>query len=293
MGPETFRALSEIDPEHLALHFRGKVHGALGLDAALRARQGPPPDFCILLSSLASVLGGLAYGAYAAANHFLDAWAQSPAVDPPTASTWAWQSVGWDVWEFEDESEQITALRPDLAQLAMTPRQGELALLRVLRFDVEHVLVSTADLATRLAERRRRIAAHGTPAATTTARARHVRPELQTPYLAPSNELERQIVEIWQEFLGFETIGTNDNFFELGGDSFIAVRVAARLREALQVELPVAQLFQRLTIRSLAEFLAQDTASADAERAAHLADRRESMKRRQNILERRRARKKR
>ncbi len=288
-GEETFRSLAEIDAGHLAAHFRPKVQGALALEAALQAR-GAQLDFCLLLSSLASVLGGLAYGAYASANSFLDAFVQERS---GRGAAIPWRSVGWDVWEFEDEDEQLTGLRPDLAELAMTPRQGEEAFRRLLGLDAELVLVSTGALEARLAERRRRIAAHAVPAAAgTPAGERHPRPELQTPYAAPDSDLERRIAEVWQDFLGFEPIGVDDNFFELGGDSFIAVRVAARLREVLAVELPVAQLYQRLTVRSLAELLAQDAGEADAERAAHLAERRESMDRRQEMLKRRRTRKK-
>ena len=290
-GEQTFRALAEIDAEHLAAHFEPKVHGTLALERALEAWRGDGGggdlDFCLLLSSLASVLGGLAYGAYTAANAFLDAFVD----DRGSRSSIPWLSLRWDVWEFEDEVEQITALRSDLAELAMTPRQGEEALGRLLMADLDAVLVSTGDLRARLDERRQRILDHTGGASTGAGPdARHPRPELGTPFAPAESDLERRIVGVWQEFLGFEEIGIDDNFFELGGDSFIAVRVAARLREVLEVELPVAQLYQRLTVRSLAELLATDAAAATEERAAHLAERRESMDRRKSLLKRRRSR---
>ena len=287
-GEGTFRSLTEVDENHLAAHFGKKVHTVLALDAALGER-GWEPDFCIALSSLATVLGGLAYGTYAAANSFLDAFA---AVTAERHGAIQWRSLGWDVWAFEDEDEQITGLRADLADLAMTPGQGEEALRRFLGAGAEHMLVSTADLGQRRAERQKRIAAHAEPAPMAGTGERHPRPELQVPYAAPESDLEQSIAEVWQDFLGFDQVGLDDNFFELGGDSFIAVRVAARLREVLDVDLPVAQLYQRLTVRSLAELLAQDDTEAEAERAAHLAERRESMDRRQERLKRRRARRK-
>ena len=294
-GEQTFRALAAIDAEHVGWHFHPKVHGTLALAAALAQKERPELEVCWLLSSLASVLGGMAYGAYAAANHFLDAFAHRQ--NAVQMGGPLWQSFGWDVWEFEDETEQITELRADLAALAMSPAEGGDAFARLAaagRAGTETILVSTGDLAARRTARRERIASHlgGADAGAATTGERHPRPPLQTPFAAPESELEKKIAGVWQEFLGFEEIGVDDNFFDLGGDSFIAVRVAARLKEVLEVEVPVAQLYQRLTVRSLAELLARDEAEATEELAEKLAERRESMDRRRELLKRRRARKK-
>ncbi len=288
VGESTFRPLTEIDAAHLDDHFSPKIEATVNLEAALESSPRPQLEFCLLLSSLASVLGGLAYGGYCAANQFLDAFAR----DRRQRGTLPWRSVGWDVWQLEDETEQITSLRADLAELAMTPQQGEQALARLLAWDLPEILVSTGALEARLVDRRRRIASHQE---STTAKAgpRHPRPELPTPYAPLETELERRIAEVWSEFLGFEPIGAHDNFFELGGDSFIAVRVAARLREALERDLPVAQLYQQLTVRSMAELLERETEQAGEERTAQLSERRESAERRKEMLERRRANKRR
>ena len=290
VGERNFQLLAETGGEECGWHFRPRIHGLLALEAALAGRPGRPdperPDFCLLLSSLATVLGGLAYGPYAASNQFLDAFAE----ERSDRGGLPWRSVGWDVWELEGEEEQIAALSPELAELAMTPQQGEEALRRLLAADAEAILVSTGDLGARLAQRRARIAAHrgaaaGAPRAPGE---RHPRPQLPTSYTTPETDLERRIVEVWEELLGFESIGAEDNFFELGGDSFVAVQVAARLHQVLGVELPVAQLYQGVTPRSLARLLA-DGGAARAERlAAHLEERRQSADRRKDFLQKKR-----
>ena len=78
------------------------------------------------------------------------------------------------------------------------------------------------------------------------------RPELETDYVAPRNEVEQSIAAIWQKLLGVEQIGVHDNFFELGGHSLIALQLISRLRDAFQVEVNVQHLFHAPTIGELA-----------------------------------------
>jgi acyl transferase domain-containing protein len=79
----------------------------------------------------------------------------------------------------------------------------------------------------------------------------HSRPELPNAYAAPVNDREKTIAAIWQLALGVDMVGVDDNFFELGGDSLIAIQVISQLKEKFMIEIPVAGLYERLTIRSL------------------------------------------
>jgi amino acid adenylation domain-containing protein len=76
-------------------------------------------------------------------------------------------------------------------------------------------------------------------------------------YVAPRNEVEETLVEIWAEVLKIERIGVLDNFFELGGHSLLAIQVIARVRKYLGVEVPVRSLFQEPTVAALASALAR------------------------------------
>jgi acyl carrier protein len=80
----------------------------------------------------------------------------------------------------------------------------------------------------------------------------HSRPDLPNSYIAPRNELEQKIADIWQELLGIKQVGINDNFFELGGDSLIAVQVLSRLRNIFYIKLSLANLFESPTIAEIA-----------------------------------------
>lgn len=71
---------------------------------------------------------------------------------------------------------------------------------------------------------------------------RYARPNLKTPYVAPTNSLEEQVVTLWQEVLRIEQVGIHDNFFELGGDSLIATQLVARAQSTFAIELPLRDL---------------------------------------------------
>jgi acyl-coenzyme A synthetase/AMP-(fatty) acid ligase/acyl carrier protein len=71
-------------------------------------------------------------------------------------------------------------------------------------------------------------------------------------YIAPRNAEEATLAQIWSEVLRVERVGIHDNFFELGGDSLRAMRVIARMRELLRLELPLRELFESPTIAELA-----------------------------------------
>ncbi len=76
------------------------------------------------------------------------------------------------------------------------------------------------------------------------------------PDVVPCTPLEKQIATIWAQVLGMEDVGRHDNFFDLGGHSLLATQVRSRLREELQVELPLRPLFETPTVSGLARVIA-------------------------------------
>lgn len=76
-------------------------------------------------------------------------------------------------------------------------------------------------------------------------------------YVAPRNDTEETLTEIWQEVLHLEKVGVTDNFFDLGGHSLLATQVVSRVREHFNVELALSALFEEPTIENIALHLLQ------------------------------------
>ncbi len=77
------------------------------------------------------------------------------------------------------------------------------------------------------------------------------RPELETEFVAPSDEIELELASIFKEILNIERIGIYDNFFDLGGHSLTATRVISRIKKGLGSDLPLKAIFENPTIDGL------------------------------------------
>ncbi|HKQ04408.1 MAG TPA: amino acid adenylation domain-containing protein, partial [Blastocatellia bacterium] len=94
-------------------------------------------------------------------------------------------------------------------------------------------------------------------------------------YEEPQGEIEQRLAAIWGEVLKVERVGRHDNFFEMGGHSLLVVRVIARLRQALNIEVAIRDLFEHPVLVDLAtaiEVATQTTLPAitPAQRVEHL-----------------------
>jgi amino acid adenylation domain-containing protein len=87
--------------------------------------------------------------------------------------------------------------------------------------------------------------------------------EVADSFVAPRNELESQLTEIWEEFLKIKPIGITDNFFDLGGNSLLAMNLFAKIETVCQIQLPLSAIFQAPNIAALARVLRAQIALPD------------------------------
>ena len=69
-------------------------------------------------------------------------------------------------------------------------------------------------------------------------------------YIAPRNEIEHKLVEIWSGLLGVEKekISITASFFELGGNSLNLMTLSSRIHRILNIKISLEQIFENSTI---------------------------------------------
>jgi non-ribosomal peptide synthase protein (TIGR01720 family) len=252
-GEKTGCAIAQSNPASSQSQFNPKVYGLFVLSKVL---QGQKLDFCQLTSSLASVLGGLGFVSYAAANIFMDAFVHNY----NKTTSFPWSSLNWDNWSTEDEPQNtdITHIsHQSLYQYGMTSKAtGMDAFERLLSISgLPQVIISSGDLQVRIEEWIKLESLQPRELSNNeNLFLKHQRPNLSIEYIAPRNKVEQTIANIWQEILGMKSIGIHDNFFELGGNSMNAIQIAAKANQ-VNLKLTTEKFFQHQTIAELTSAL--------------------------------------
>jgi amino acid adenylation domain-containing protein len=89
-------------------------------------------------------------------------------------------------------------------------------------------------------------------------------------FVAPRTPLEMVMASLCSDVLGVERVGVYDNFFVLGGNSLSGTRLAGRIRELLEVDLPLRTLFARPTLADFCAALVSE--SGEGERVLATAE---------------------
>lgn len=95
-------------------------------------------------------------------------------------------------------------------------------------------------------------------------------PDCGSEYIAPQTALEQVLCGIFAAVLDRKRIGLKDNFFDSGGHSLLATQLISRIREALQMELPLRSIFEQPTVAKLAAAILQRSEGKRVARTAEL-----------------------
>ena len=83
---------------------------------------------------------------------------------------------------------------------------------------------------------------------------------------APRGLFEERLAAIWCDALGVDGFGRDADFFELGGHSLLVMKVVARVRTLLGVELPPRTVFEAPTLAGLAARIAERVLASQGEK---------------------------
>jgi len=213
--------LRALDGDRLASHVRAKLGGALALRAGIDAL--PPdrrPRAVLLMSSVATLIGGVGTAAYAAATAAMDA----------VGTGAGWTSVIWDGWRVGVEDTALAG--------ALDATTGAAALDRILAAPtVDAVVVATTDL-------RPRVAAAAAPRPLTSTGSGSGRER--------ADGTAAVVAEVWSELFGMPVTDPDSDFFALGGHSLLGTRMLLALGDRCGVELRLRDLLEFPTVAGLA-----------------------------------------
>ncbi|MDZ8136600.1 MAG: beta-ketoacyl synthase N-terminal-like domain-containing protein [Nostoc sp. DedQUE04] len=203
-------------------------------------------DFWINFSSLSAILGGFGLALYSGVNQLTDTFTQKHNQN----KSLPWITINWDKLQLNTSQEQKTFKQISETELAITETESLEVFQRIFSLgEVTQFVVSTVDLKARY-ERTFKLnpLLNSKSSNQVDSSSAYFRHNLSNPYVAPTNKLEKQIAEVWQEVLGITQVGIYDNFYELGGDSLIATQLVSRLRAKFPVELPLRDLLVQAMI---------------------------------------------
>ncbi|MCP5063932.1 MAG: SDR family NAD(P)-dependent oxidoreductase, partial [Ignavibacteriae bacterium] len=258
LGDDMIRLVYQVNEENFLSQIKTKVKATENLALILEDKK---VDFVLLQSSLSAILGGLGFASYSAANCYLDSFVQSKIRQNEETK---WISVNWDGWNFEERiiGSEVTAI---------TPNQGIESFEKILTNTApQQVIVATGNLDERINEwiiqKDVNINENDTEIQL------HERPNIDSEYVEPKTDLEKQIFPEWIKLLGIEKIGINDNFFDLGGDSLIGTQLVSRMRKIFSVDIPIKAIFENATIKGIAELIEKEKNNGSVDEAKKLSN---------------------
>src|SRR6185503_1622721 len=113
VGQKGISEIAKIETSVCDLHFKAKAYGLNVLEQVLGSRR---LDFCMLLSSLTPILGGIGEVAYSSSNVFMDSFVRRH----NRSRLMHWISVNWDLWRIQKGDSSKTGLGKTLEELGIT-----------------------------------------------------------------------------------------------------------------------------------------------------------------------------
>ncbi|WP_394842169.1 amino acid adenylation domain-containing protein [Pendulispora brunnea] len=242
--------LGGLTVESFVGELRAKALGALALEEALLEEADAPLDFVLYCSSLTSLSGGVGRAGYAAANAFLDAFAQSlgrrTARKTLSVSLDRWRGIGMAAHAAARLEAMGLSLDNGATETpAMSVAEGQEVFSRLIAQPAaSHVIVSTQALDGLPKDDEGKILM------------RHLGAETPKPApekVASLDGLEERMTTIWAEAFGVPRIDPRKDFFAQGGESLVALQILNRVRDVFGIALSLQDFFERPTALGLAE----------------------------------------
>lgn len=222
---------------------RPHVSGCAVLAEIVKKEQ---PRYCVLCSSLSTVVGGLSYGAHAAGHRYMDTVAQREAARNAEGTKWI--TIDYDTWLVNSRS---LGLGSGDSHLHILPHEGSEVLRLALSAGESRVLVSTIPLDLRLTQLQHvftRAEGQRSQSLQTSDRV-----AASSPKSIAVDQIQNVVLALFQQVLGDCRIALHDNFFAFGGTSLSMLDLINRVNRELGVRIPLVKGFRAPSPATMAE----------------------------------------
>ncbi|HLZ86315.1 MAG TPA: SDR family NAD(P)-dependent oxidoreductase, partial [Puia sp.] len=236
--------VTELTRERFDAQFEPKIKGLQALKEVAGYKE---LDFCLIVSSLSAVLGGIGFGAYAPANAFMDHYIRAHKAQGALNN---WISVNFD------------GIDPGKSNTGSINGEELIAVLHRVLAMKEHpgIIVSTSDVYKRIDKwitrkdnaKEDRFPGDELP----------VDNELPAAFTDAGDGLSdgsgpviKTMLVLWQNFFGRPDISTGEDFFEAGGDSLKALTMIGRIHKTFNIEIPIKEFFNHSSVAGLARYI--------------------------------------
>ncbi len=226
--------------------FRPKIHGTINLAEIFKDKD---IDFLIAFSSISSIFPDLGQSDYAAANAFIDSFAD-------LEHKWPFLAINWDTWEKTGMAAKYTlqlSLHEGEHAATLSPEKGIAALDKSLHFAkiYNQIIVCPSNI-----QDRKRAFIESDIFSKNLPSNENIKIQ-NFPNISP---VERDLLEAWVGILGREPEDLDQSFFEMGGDSLSAIQYLTALKETHNYSIGIKIFFENSNIKKLSQFLNQGSA---------------------------------
>lgn len=226
-----FKMITELEEADFVNQFAAKVYGTMYIEKMAEILK---PRYCILISSLSAVLGGMGFTAYAAANAFLNQYVYSAHINENTQ----WTSLVWDGWDFGNESVYKYSISPD---------EGACIFEKILNFGLaSQYVIAKGSLDERLKQYTKTYELKNMM---------NLSVQQEKKVVEISDKLKKSMCESIRNYFGFEHVNEKDNLFELGATSIDILQIVKIIEKECLVQLSPTLFYTYSNIDSLVDSL--------------------------------------
>lgn len=231
IAKSNFKKITDLDVLDFSEQFSAKVYGTMYIENMVNVLK---PRYCILMSSLSSVLGGIGFTAYASANAFLNNYVHSLHDNKDVK----WMSLVWDGWNFEDDNNY---------QYLLTIDEGTHIFEKILNWgSVSQYVIAKGDLSERLVQY------------TETYKLKdsiNLSFESENVTVKNNDKLKHDICESISNYFGFDHVDENVSLFELGATSLDILQIVKVIEKECFLHLSPALFYTYPSVSALVDSL--------------------------------------